>query len=192
MPKHLSGPRHRIDSKTTRRAAVTVGGMLASSSAIAGASIVAVIAAGGTYAMWNDSVNLNAGTIESGSTGLTVNDVASYTVDSAVWSKLLPGDVVSRQVMVKNTGTVPGVVSAATSGSFDPLLVHVAKGTCPVSPAGPISGPSSTMAIPTNLGVFAVGEASIVCLQVTMPANAANVQGANQNFTVTFTSTTGS
>jgi alternate signal-mediated exported protein len=188
MPKHLSGPRHLAHPKPSRRVALTVGGMLASSSAIAGASIVAVIAAGGTYAMWNDSASLDGGTIHSGSLNLTVNDVESYVVSGADWSKLLPGDVVSQEVTVKNTGTVPGTVSAQTSGSFDPLLVHVKKGSC----SGTIGGMSSTVS-PTDLGVFAAGEASVVCLQVTMPADAANTaQGTSQTFTVTFTSTTGS
>lgn len=184
MSAHSNRARHRAYS-TLR---ISPGGMLAYTSAIAGASIVAVIATGGTYAMWNDSASLNGGTIQSGSLSLTVNDVASYALSGAAWSKLLPGDVVSQEVTVKNTGTVPGTVSAQTSGSFDPLLVHVKKGSC----SGTIGGMSSTVS-PTDLGVFAAGEASVVCLQVTMPTDAANTaQGTSQTFTVTFTSTTGS
>jgi hypothetical protein len=188
MPKHLSGPRHLAQPRTTRRVALTVGGMLASSSAIAGASIVAVIAAGGTYAMWNDSAGLDAGVIASGTTGLTVNGVSSYALSGAAWTKLLPGDVVSQEVTLKNTGNVPGTITAGTHGSFAPLLVYVKKGTCGAA----IGGTSSTVS-PTNLGVFAAGGASVVCIQVTMPADAAgSMQGTAQSFSVDFTSTTGS
>lgn len=185
MPQHLSGPRHR--AQPARRVALTVGGMLASSSAIAGASIVAVIAAGGSYAMLTSSAPLPGGTVRSGSLDLTVNDVASYPLAGTTWSKLLPGDVVQQSVVVKNTGTVPGTVSASTIDA-EPLLVHVKKGACPTT----ITGASSTVS-PTNLGVFAAGEASTVCVQVTLPATVAgSAQGSNQNFTVAFTSTSGS
>lgn len=188
MSARDSRARHRAEpaSRITKR------GLLASASAIAGASIIAVIAAGGTYALWDGASGISAATVHSGTTGLTVNNVASYPLSGAVWSKLLPGDVVSQQVTVKNTGNVPGTVSAVTSGSYSPLLVHVAKGNCPVAPSGPITGASSTVA-PTNLGVFAADEAATVCLQVTMPSTVVDgVQGASQSFTVTFTSTTGS
>lgn len=188
MSARDSRARHRAEPKSH----ITIRGLLASTSAIAGASIVAVIAAGGTYALWDGGSNVSAATVHSGTTGLTVNNVASYPLSGATWLKLLPGDVVSQQATVKNTGNVPGTVSAITSGSYSPLLVHVAKGNCPVAPAGPITGTSSTV-VPTNLGVFTAGEAATVCLQVTMPATAVDgVQGASQDFTVTFTSTTGS
>lgn len=187
MPQHLSGPRHRARPKPARRAALTVGGMLASSSAIAGASILAVIAAGGSYAMLTTSAPVPGGTIRSGSSSLTVNDVASYPLAGTAWSKLLPGDVVQQPVTVTYTGTAPGTVSALTNGSFGPLLVHLKKGTCTAT----ITGASSTVS-PTDLGVFAAGEASTVCVQVSLPATVADaVQGSSQDFVVTFTSVTG-
>lgn len=188
MPRNLFASRHPAVSKVSRRAAITIGGMLASSAAIAGAGIVAIMAAGGTYAMWNTSAKLDAGTIESGSVGLTVNGLSSYALDGTAWSHLLPGDVVSQEVTVTNTGTVAGTVTASTSGSVGPLVVHVAKGAC----GAPLGGPGSTVS-PSDLGVFSAGEASVVCLQVTMPADAANTaQGSSQAFSVAFTSTTGS
>jgi predicted ribosomally synthesized peptide with SipW-like signal peptide len=162
--------------------------MLASASAIAGASVVAVIAAGGTYALWSDARAVPGATIQAGTLGLTVNGVSSYALSGAAWSKLLPGDVVSQQVTLKNTGNVPGTITAGTHGSFAPLLVHIKKGTCGAA----IGGTSSTVS-PTNLGILAAGEASVVCIQVTMPSTAAaSVQGAAQSFSVDFTSTTGS
>lgn len=186
MPKHLSGPRHLAHPKPSRRVALTVGGMLASSSAIAGASIVAVIAAGGTYAMWNDSASLDGGTIQSGSLSLTVNNVASYAIPAADWSKLLPGDVRRQEVTLTNTGTVPGDVSASTSGTYDPFLIHVAKGQCDATIGG-----QSLADAPVVLGVFAPGVPTTVCLQVTLPADAiGGAQGTARSFTIDFTATT--
>lgn len=159
----------------------------AAAAAIAGASIIAVCAAGGTYALWNGQRSIPSATIQTGTVGLTVNNAPSAVVDGTAWSKLLPGDVVSQQVTLKNTGNVPGTVTASTTGALGPLLVHLKKGAC----TSTIVGTSSTV-LPTNLGVFVGTESSLVCLQVTMPVSApANVQSTSQSFTVTFTSTTG-
>ncbi|GAA3740447.1 hypothetical protein GCM10022239_15170 [Leifsonia bigeumensis] len=190
MPRNSCEPRHRAHQKPVRRTAITVGGMLASSAAIAGASIVAVVAAGGTYAMWTSAATMSGGTISSASVDLTVNNQSSYALGGAAWSKLLPGDVVSQEVTLENTGTAASTVTAETSGPFGALLVHLARGGCPAPPAAPIAGPSSTVS-PTDLGVFAAGEASVVCLQTTMPAGVADtVQGTGQDFTITFTAAT--
>lgn len=162
--------------------------MLVSASAIAGASFLAVIAAGGSYALWNGAADITGTTVSAGSTGLTVNDASSYPLGGVPWSSLLPGDIVSQEVTVKNTGTVPGTVTASTAGSFTPLVVHVKKGACGAT----ITGTASTVS-PTDIGVFAGGEGSIVCLQVTLPATVANsAQGTSQSFLVTFTLTAGS
>ena len=183
MSTKNSGARHR--ASTVKRP--TIKGMLASASAIAGASVIAVCAAGGTYALWNGEQSIPEASVTSGTTGLTVNGQLTAPIDGLAWSKMLPGDVISQQVTVKNTGNVPGVVTASTTGG-GPLVVHLKKNAC----SGTISGTSSTLSSVT-LGTFNASESSIVCVQVTMPANApAGAQGANQSFTVTFTTTSGS
>lgn len=165
-----------------------IGGMLASVAAIAGASVIAAGAAGGTFALWNGQQPITSATIQTGTMGLTVNGGPTAAVDGTAWAGLLPGDVVWQEITLKNTGNVSGTVTASTTGAFSPLLVHLKKGSCDSTVIG---GASSTVS-PTNLGVFTATEQSIVCLQVTMPATAAaSVQGTNQSFTVTFTSTTG-
>lgn len=177
-PRHRAMPAHRPG----------IGGMLASASAIAGASLLAALAAGGTTALWNGERPIPDATVQAGTLGLAVDGAASAVVDGTAWSGLLPGDVVSQQLTLENTGNVPETVLAATSGAFGPLLVHLAKGACGTT----IGGVSSTVA-PTNLGAFAAAEQSVVCLQVTMPASApAGAQGASQSFTVTFTTSKGS
>jgi Camelysin metallo-endopeptidase len=164
----------------------TIRGMLISTVAIAAGSALAVFAAGGSYAKWNSGGAITSTVITAGSLGLTVNNAATVALSGASWSTLLPGDVVSQQVSLKNTGTVPGVVTVSTTGSFGTLLVHAKKGACGAT----ITGTSSTVS-PTNIGVFAGGEVSVVCLQVTLPSSVANgVQGSSMNFTTTFTATT--
>jgi hypothetical protein len=165
-----------------------IGGMLASASAIAGASLVAVLAAGGTYALWSGERPLPEASIRTGPLGLTVNGAATATVDGTAWSRLLPGDIVSQQVTIKNVGTVPETVTVSTTGGYGPLLVHAAKGACGAT----ITGTSSTVS-PTTLGEFAAAEQSVVCLQDTMPGSApAGAQGTSQSFTITFATTKGS
>lgn len=183
MSTRTTKPRHRA----TTAPRPVIRGMLASTAAIAGASVIAAFAAGGTYALWNGARSIPNATITTGTMGLTVNGASSAAVDGTAWAKLLPGDVVSQQVTVKNTGNVSGIVTAVTTGGFGPLLVHLKKGACGAT----ISGASSTVS-PTNLGVFTASEQSLVCVQVTMPASApSGAQGTNQSFTITFTSTTG-
>jgi Camelysin metallo-endopeptidase len=184
MSTRTAQPRHRVAKPRKRM----VRGMLASATAIAGASIIAALAAGGTYALWNGERSIPSATITSGTLGLTVNGGSSGVLDGTAWSKLLPGDIVSQEVTVKNTGDVAGTVSATTTGGFSPLLVHVKKGACGAT----IVGTSSTVS-PTSLGAFLPSEQSLVCVQVTMPATApAGTQGTSQAFTITFTSKAGS
>lgn len=183
MPHHMPAPRHRASASS--RIGVAIGGILSTVAAIAGASILGVLTAGSSYAMVTSSAALPGGTIRSGSLSLTVNDVAGYALSGAAWSRLLPGDTVQQQITLTNTGTVPGTVTALTTGGYGPLLVHVAKGACTTT----IPGASSTVS-PTNLGSLAAGEASAVCVQVSLPSTVDNtVQGSMQDFTITFTST---
>ena len=182
MPISLSGARHR--AKQGFRP--TIRGLLVSAVAIAAGSAVAVIAASGSYAKWNGQGSITSTVVTAGTLGLTVNNASSVALSGASWSTLLPGDVVSQQVTLKNTGNVPGVVTVSTTGSFGSLLVNVQKGACGAT----IVGTSSTVS-PTNIGVFSGAETSLVCIQVTLPSGVANgVQGASMSFTTTFTATT--
>src|SRR5690606_40432045 len=111
-------PRHRAwrspaDARGPALAAVE--GVLASAAAIAGACILAVLATGGSYALWSDSAAIDGGTISAGSTGLTVEGRSEYTIPSSSWSGLLPGDTASRQLRLANTGTVAGRLRAVVS-----------------------------------------------------------------------------
>lgn len=158
-----------------------------SSAAVAVAIAVALVLGGGSLALWGDSAAVNAGIVTSGSMELRVNSATTAALGGAVWSSLLPGDVVSQQVTVQNIGTVVTTVTALTTGSVGALLVHVKKGACSTT----ITGTSTTVS-PATLGTFADGESAAVCIQVSLPTTTPNTaQGTAQSFTVTLTGTTG-
>lgn len=189
MPRHLPGPRHRTlrnRADARRRFAATVEGMLASAAAVAGASLLAVFAAGGSYALWSDSATIGGGTITAGSTGLTVEGLSQYTIPAAYWSDLLPGDEVATELRLENTGTVAGELAAVLPASTDPLVVRLAAGDCAAAAPGS-SGPS------VPLGPLAAGAETTVCLRVGLPVSApAGTQGREVGIRIDLSLETGS
>src|SRR5690554_5708050 len=81
--------------------------LLASASAIAAGVLVAVLAAGGSYALWVDEASISAGTVVSATIGLTIDEQPSVQLADSSWSNLLPGEYVSQAVTLKNTGSIP-------------------------------------------------------------------------------------
>ena len=167
-------------SRLTRRLGGAAG-------ATAAAVIVAVMAAGGTYALWNASAELNAGTINTGNTGLTINDVTSYAIVGLDTSALYPGysTITPTPLTVKNTGTTPLAVTPGTVTFSDPasalatqLVVAVRHiDTCTPTPFGstPVSFTSFTLQ---------PGATTEVCVEVQLKSSApASVQGLALGFT---------
>lgn len=167
------GPRHRA---AVRR--VNLRALMGASAAIAGASVVAVALSGGSYAMWSDNLGVPAGTVQSGSIGLTT--ASSFTASS--WSNMIAGETVRQPFTVTNTGTV-AVSLSATATATTSFAIRVATGACP---AVALTGtPASTSA--TALGILAAGATTTVCLEVSLlPAATANTSSA---FTVTVAGT---
>ncbi len=154
MTPALRGPRHRA---AVRR--VNLRALIGTSAAFAGASVVAVALSGGSYAMWVDNFGVPAGTVQSGSIGLTT--ASSFT--AANWSNLIAGESVRQPFTVTNTGTVPVSLSATATPSTS-FAIRVATGTCPTSA---LTGtPASTSA--TALGTLAAGATATVCLEVSV------------------------
>ncbi len=164
-----------------RLALPSVKGMLVTTAMVAGAAVLGVSAAGGSFATWQVADEIAPSTVSSGSLNIVVNDVANYALSGTAWSALMPGDVVSQQVSVKNTGTTAATVTASTSAPSGAIDVRVQSGAC----SGTIAGPSST-ATPTALaGTLAGGASMTVCIQVSLTATATQNQSAP--FTLTFT-----
>lgn len=164
--------------------------LLTTVAVVTGGVLVALAAAGGTYAMWNKSVATNATAITSGTIGLTVNDLSSYSTDLSM-TALLPGRsvVAVTPIVLKNTGVTPMSVTASSisyttaSSTVSPYLivslVATTAGSCTVTP--------DATPLPTTIApiAFNPGQSRSVCLEVRLASNApASVQGSTAAFTV--------
>jgi hypothetical protein len=164
-----------------------VRSLLALAAVAAAATVVAVSAAGSTYGLWADSAPVDSGIVTTGSLTLAVG---SPTVSPTAWNGMFPGDRVRQSATLSNTGSVGADVTARTT-STAPFAadyeVRIAKGACP---ATPLTTANTLSATPVALGVWAAGETSTVCIEVTLRANAtAASQGATAPFTFTFGAT---
>ena len=164
------------------------------------AVVLAVIATGGTYALWNSKTAVNASTVTSGTTDFTINDVKNYTISGLDMTKMLPGRSVTTAtpLVLKNTGytpisITPGTIAfAAPSASTDSetfasnltVVVKeavVANGTtsCVVTPFG------STPASYTTPIKLTSGQTRSICVEVRLSDNApSSVQGKTATFTL--------
>lgn len=168
MSAEPTPPRHRGKR-------ITIKGILASTAAVTLGVGLAVAAAGGSYALWNDKVPVSAGTITTGSIGLTVNGVASAPLTATTLSNMLPGETANLDVTLKNTGSVRVTLAAAVSSSI-PFVVTTRAGLC--------------SATGTPLGELASGASLATCVTVSLPATTAvTAQGSSTPFTVTYTAT---
>ncbi len=182
-PKYLNSGQPLPAVAVKRFPVPTIKGLLRSVAFVAISVVVGVSTAAGSYAFLTQSASAPANTIQAGSLGLTINSATNYSLDGSPWSSLLPGDVVSRQVSVANTGTTPATVTVSTVASTSGVIeVRVKSGAC----SGIITGASSTTT-PTILPGNLAGGASItVCIQVSLTSAA--VQNQSTPFTMTFTS----
>ncbi len=175
-------PAHRDDSRRRSNFRLpTVKGMLISTALVGGAAVLGVSTAAGSFAMWHSAAPVGASTIQAGTLGITVNGSSNYALTGTPWSALMPGDVVSQQVSVKNTGTTPATLRVSTSAPSGAIDVRAQSSAC----SGTIAGPSSTTTPTLLSGTLAGGATITVCIQVSLTASAAQNQSAP--FTMTFT-----
>jgi predicted ribosomally synthesized peptide with SipW-like signal peptide len=150
--------------------------MLTITSAVAGATLIGLGAAGSTLAMWNDSDAFDAPIVLSGSMDITVEGVDSFAL-AGNWTRMLPGDRITHQVDVATSGSVASTVAVATAASSN-FVVRVQRGVCPSAPLPPT---------PASLGMWAANESIPVCIEVTLAPTAS--QSAAENLNVTFVAT---
>lgn len=180
MSEESPAARHRA----ARRAPIR--GMLTVASTVAGLTFAGIATVGGSYALWQDNAPVSAGVIESGSLQLLINGQPSVNLTAAHLQKLLPGDRVTQQVTLSNTGTVAADVTAQTAMASSDYEVRVAGGACPSTALTT----ASTLTAPVALGLWAASEVTTVCIEVTLKPTASPAsQGAQAPFTLTFTAT---
>jgi predicted ribosomally synthesized peptide with SipW-like signal peptide len=153
----------------------------------AAAVVVAVISAGGTYALWNASAEIDAGTINTGNTGLTINDVTSYAIVGLDTGALYPGysTITPTPLTVKNTGTTPlsvtpgAVTFTDSSSALASQLVVAVRHTATCTPT-----PTGSTPVPFTSFTLQPGATTLVCVEVQLKSTApANVQGLSLGFT---------
>jgi hypothetical protein len=170
--------------KALRRVLATVAIFVA-------AITIGIAGSGVTYALWNGSKPIGATTLSTGSTGLTVNGVTTYTVPGLSNTQMLPGlSAVSPQVLtIFNAGSTPLSVTVGTPTFADPanllaqngnLIVSLFQsGNCEQSVDGRSATPWTTPL------VLAAGGSVTACLQMTLSANTpSTVQGLSATFTL--------
>jgi hypothetical protein len=184
--RHLVAPRKPRGAKA----------LLGSAALLVLVVVLALTGTGTTYAMWNGQTAVNASTVSSASTGLTVNGSANYTIPSLDFAKLTPGQSVLVPVTLANTGTVKlstavtSVVISADSKSLSSELTLRAtqSSTCTASTvAGTHLASFTTTATPISM---AVGASVPICLEIKMDVDApVTVAGGSTTFTLNLTAT---
>ena len=173
-------PRGRARHRSAERASSPrrpLRSLWAWTAVVAGAVAVALVATGGTYALWNGSVAPTSVTIASGTAGLSVGDVKA--LDTTV---LGPGGSTAGTFTATNTGSVAlamrvaaGTTTASTSslvGELTVRLAAVAKAAdCTTGVGGYSARPS---AFDTGSGYFTLPAGITVtgCVVVTLDSNA--------------------
>jgi hypothetical protein len=192
-------------TRTTRRAsrapkprslAMTARGLLGSAVLLVAVTALALTGTGATYAMWNGQAVVNASSVSSASTGLTVNGTTAYEIPAAGLSQLSPGQSVMIPLTLTNTGTtklstaVSGVViSADTQGLASRLTARITQSaTCTASTVtGTRLATFSSIAAPYAM---AVGASIPVCIEIKMDLDAPmTVAGGLTTFTMNLTAT---
>ena len=93
---------------------------------------------------------------------------------------MLPGDVVGQQFTIASTGTAGSNLTARLS-STSAWEIRIASGACPSTQL--TGAPLTTTAVAE--GALAGGSNSVVCVQATLPANAAAaVSGTSAAFSI--------
>jgi len=207
-----AGARHR--AAVRRRAGLvallrplrpTVRGTWALTGVVALAVVVGGLGAGGTYALYSQSVATPAGTVRSGQASLTVS---ASTLSLA---GLVPGASATATTTVANTGDARLALTVAASGltsayeavpgsSLDALTLRVtpvrSASACAAGLTGGATAPLRSWATPRATGVQLAPRTpgttptQVLCLEVALaPGAPVGVQGAVDAFDVVVTGT---
>ena len=182
----MSNIRAALPARSARKIATAIG-------ILSVAIVLAVLASGTTYALWNGRVPVNAATVTSGSTSVTINGAASYSIPGLELTKLSPGQSVVAPLTIANTGTTPLSASIAsisllsqTKALASYLTVRLTPSTsCSAGLLGGISGPLTTFTSSSSPFVLVSGATLAVCLEIQLNGDVvAGAQGGTASFTL--------
>lgn len=161
--------------KHVARRRIPLRALVGTAAAMTAAVVIAVGVSAGSLAMWADNSGVTAGTVQSGSIGLTA--ASSFTATN--WSNMLVGESVRQPFTLTNTGTVD-LWLTATATSTTGFEIRVASGACGAQLTG-----TAASAAPTTLTTLAAGATATVCLEVALVSGAA--PASQSAFVVTVT-----
>ncbi|PRY64672.1 hypothetical protein B0I08_11257 [Glaciihabitans tibetensis] len=181
---------------TSRKPRNTARALLGSALLLVMVSALALTGVGSTYAMWNKNTAVNASTVTSASTGLTINGSTTYTIPALGLANLAPGQSIMVPLTLANTGTtklstaVTGVTILTNSkGLSNELTLRATQSaTCNASTtAGTRLANFTTVSAPVTM---AVGASAPLCLELKMDVDAPmSVSGGSTTFTLNLTAT---
>jgi hypothetical protein len=191
-----SAARHLALPRSSSKASKALKGLLGSAALLILVTVLALTGAGSTYAMWNGQTSVNASTVSSASTGLTVNGSATYAIPADGLSKLSPGQSILIPVTLANTGTTKlstaftsVVISSDTKSLSSELTMRATQSsTCTASTVAGTRLASFTTTAASY--AMAVGASVPVCLEIKMDVDApVAVAGSTTTFTLNLTAT---
>ncbi|GAA1699726.1 hypothetical protein GCM10009808_16660 [Microbacterium sediminicola] len=148
------GAHAKPQTQRTARQAMSLAGATAVS-----ASLLGILTAGSTTALWQDGVTLNAGAVVSGTIDMqitgTLNDITNR----------LPGERVVQQLTMTNGGDVDLDISAVldvTPTNFE-VRFEITDTAC----GAVLSTPAVTAGTPVDLGTVTIGHSRNLCVEVT-------------------------
>ena len=171
-------PAHRAP-----RRHVSLRGVVTSLCAVTAGTFVALLSAGGTYALWNDDAAMSGTVITAGILDLEVNG----TLASSHWTNLLPGEHHVQFVEVENTGNIPLDLSALPAqtggqlGSFELRLELVDDGDA----CSAVIGGADSLGDTVGLGIMPPASVSRLCVDVTLSVT--GQPGHEADFSLTLT-----
>ncbi|MEO7005590.1 MAG: hypothetical protein ABI065_01045 [Terrimesophilobacter sp.] len=185
LSKSSSGSgRHVLPSR--RRRTGVLPGVLKTLAGVSSAVLIALLATGGTYALWNGEATVPGGTMRAGAASFAVTPIPGQALPTTA---LYPGLTIYGGYTATNTGDVPLALSVQSlSGSASPTAfssaLSIAVGAVgtpaectagfPVGWTGGFASPAGTLGL-----VLAAGQSTTLCLSVTLPVTAANgIQGS--------------
>ncbi|MEX2511162.1 MAG: TasA family protein [Homoserinimonas sp.] len=160
-----------------------------------GGILVAVFAAGGSYALWNGAAEIPDVAVTSGTIGLAVEAVPALNIDG-----LVPGSSVHTAFTASNNGdadlsvVMSGTeIAGQTNGLASYLIMTLANvptpGDCTKDVAG-ASGPVIGFTSTASPVLIDAGAGTEYCLVVTLdPLAPDTVQGSTATFTLRFDGT---
>jgi predicted ribosomally synthesized peptide with SipW-like signal peptide len=158
----------------------------------------AILTSGGTFALWNSTASVSAGTITSGTLGISVNDGSTSPI-TFTQMPLAPGTAGIAAVKVTNTGSIPldlHVLSTTVGSTTNALAPQLRLGVATVTASASCTGaavPDPTTALASfstpaspGLATLAAGVSTYLCFELKLDSAAPqSVQGGTATFTIT-------